>query len=178
MSLVSVSPTHKLSSPSIRSSLHISHSFLMIASGRYWLFRAHLSHSSGPEFLVSFAGPGWGTFPGAMLERSTSRCTLVCPLLVVLVLVVLVPAVSVDLGRRGGVVAPFLLVGSLPLHVANRLRLVAAPIGGPESLTRSRSFLLTVSSPAPACLKEHPLFHTDGQEARNNCGCLLLYGAS
>ncbi len=107
----------KLSSPSIKSSLHISQSFLIIASGRYWLFKAHFNHSSGPEFLVSFAGPGWGTFPGAILKRSTSRCREACTLLVVLV--VLVPSVSIDGGRLGGVLAPVLRGETRPSDVAN-----------------------------------------------------------
>ena len=95
--------TAKLSSPSIKSSLHISHSFLIMASGRYWLFKAHLSHSSGPEFLVSFAGPGWGTFPGAILEGSISRCRDAALMAVVVVMVVRGVVGYVVLGGAGGV---------------------------------------------------------------------------
>lgn len=52
----------------MRSSLQISQSFFMVASGKYWLLKAHLSHSSTSAFLVSLAGPGLGGFlPSGML---------------------------------------------------------------------------------------------------------------
>ena len=41
----------------------------MVASGKYWLLKAHFSHSSTSAFLVSLAGPGLGGFlPSGIVE--------------------------------------------------------------------------------------------------------------
>ena len=68
-----------------------------------------MSHSSGPEFLLSFAGPGWGTFPGAMLDGSRSRCKEVTLVVMVVVLGARGAAGYVVLGGDGEVHSPRLL---------------------------------------------------------------------
>ena len=46
----------------------------MVASGKYWLLKAHFSHSSTSAFLVSLAGPGLGGFlPSGMFENSKGK---------------------------------------------------------------------------------------------------------
>ena len=59
--------------PSIMYSLTISQSCFMWNSERYLQFFAASSHSSGPAERFRRAGPGWGTFIGAIVREEESQ---------------------------------------------------------------------------------------------------------